>query len=182
VTRTLSIIPKGTVHARLDQGVSGRDSTTRRSPQSPSPLEKNPQSHGVTKIAQRPFSSMFGNILQRTKPSPLPTASPVSIPPMVISDTSPRVILIGNTGRGKSTILNALGGKFVTGYPDDRELGPSTTDVFLNGKHFQLVDIPGARVSEEEGYSRYFQSLYNELDRSNCLSGVRCYHDQEREN
>ncbi|GJJ77055.1 hypothetical protein EMPS_09414 [Entomortierella parvispora] len=170
VTRKLSILPKGTVHAQLDQEASGRDNgATRRSPHFPSPMEKSPQSHGSTKTVQRPFSFRFGDIFHRTKSSSDPTAGHIPSHPQLVDDTSPRIILIGNTGRGKSTILNALGGRFVTGYSDDRETASSTANVLLDGKQFQLVDIPGARVSEEEGYSRYFLSLYSELNNRSHL-------------
>ncbi|KAF9911868.1 hypothetical protein EC991_001772 [Linnemannia zychae] len=80
------------------------------------------------------------------------------------------VILVGNPGVGKSSILNALGGDFNTGFSSVSGLtrDVSTTSVTTSdGRKLRLVDIPGifdCRVDDEHATERHLDILRDTLN------------------
>ncbi|KAG0376220.1 hypothetical protein BGX24_008112 [Mortierella sp. AD032] len=80
------------------------------------------------------------------------------------------VILVGNPGVGKSTILNALGGDFHTGFSAVSGLtrDVSTTNVTTsNGDKLRLIDIPGifdCQVDDDRATERHLEILRQTLN------------------
>ncbi|KAG0260647.1 hypothetical protein BGZ95_004388 [Linnemannia exigua] len=80
------------------------------------------------------------------------------------------VILVGNPGVGKSTILNALGGDFHTGFSAVSGLtrDVSTTNVTTpEGDKLRLIDIPGifdSRVDDDRATERHLDILRQTLN------------------
>ncbi|KAF9084271.1 hypothetical protein BGX29_002629 [Mortierella sp. GBA35] len=79
------------------------------------------------------------------------------------------VVLVGNPGVGKSTILNALGGGFATGFSSvaglTREV--STCRVTVDGRRLRLVDLPGifdVDIKDEHATQRHLEMLQNVLN------------------
>ncbi|KAF9925932.1 hypothetical protein FBU30_004356 [Linnemannia zychae] len=76
------------------------------------------------------------------------------------------LILIGNPGTGKSTILNALGGNFPCGFSAVSGLTRSTSTevVGIDGRTIRLVDIPGLydRQLDDEHITRHHFELLHE--------------------
>ncbi|KAF9124873.1 hypothetical protein BGW39_007832 [Mortierella sp. 14UC] len=76
------------------------------------------------------------------------------------------VVLMGNPGAGKSAILNALGGKFYSGFSAIKgNPGSSTNIVELRDRTIALIDTPGILDSGKEGtISKNLQMLQDELN------------------
>ncbi|GJJ77056.1 hypothetical protein EMPS_09415 [Entomortierella parvispora] len=70
-------------------------------------------------------------------------------------DGKTAILLIGNPGVGKSSILNTLGGNFLSGYSCTSGLTTyvSKQDVIIDQKPYRLVDMPGIYDSAKEGSS-----------------------------
>jgi len=68
-------------------------------------------------------------------------------------DGKTSILLIGNPGVGKSSILNALGGNFLSGYSCTSGLTTyvSKQDVIIDQKPYRLVDMPEIYDSSKGG-------------------------------
>ncbi|KAG0043025.1 hypothetical protein BGZ83_011927 [Gryganskiella cystojenkinii] len=110
--------------------------------------EKNP---GTT-ISQPPL------VLRRhTRPPPINPGDPAA----VHSQKPTSIVFVGNPGVGKSALLNALGGHFQSGFNHVSGLTTevATQEVILQGRKFQLVDMPGMYDSGKENAETFLRHL-----------------------
>ncbi|KAF9124874.1 hypothetical protein BGW39_007833 [Mortierella sp. 14UC] len=82
------------------------------------------------------------------------------------------LVLVGNPGVGKSSILNALGGYFDTGFSMVTGLTRtlSTYETKIEGKTIRLVDLPGifdCRADDDHTNERHFEILHDALSDGN---------------
>jgi energy-coupling factor transporter ATP-binding protein EcfA2 len=75
------------------------------------------------------------------------------------------VVLIGNPGVGKSTLLNILGGNFESGFSVFGRLKDSvmTVDVELQGRQLRLVDMPGINEADPDTTAANLKHLQEQL-------------------
>ncbi|KAG0278161.1 hypothetical protein BGZ95_004551 [Linnemannia exigua] len=82
------------------------------------------------------------------------------------------LVLVGNPGVGKSSILNALGGHFDTGFSRVTGLTRTLTtmDTSIEGRNIRLVDLPGifdCRADSEHTNEHHFKILHDALEDGN---------------